>query len=128
MKKKGIMPNFKTIDDYINSQSKEAQIILQQLRSLIKEAVPETIEIQNYKVPSFKLIHETKPEQQIMIVAYANHVSFYPFQATVDHFAEELKSFELGKGTVKFKFNKDLPKELIKRMVRFRKEELSNDL
>lgn len=122
------MPNFKTVDDYIASQSNEAQIILRELRSLIKEAVPETVEIPNYKVPSFTLIPGTKPEQQIMIVAYAKYVSFYPFQATIDPFTDELKNFELGKGTVKFSFNKPLPKELIKRMVKFRKEEILNEL
>lgn len=68
----------------------------------------------------------TKPEQQLMIVAYAKYVSFYPFQATVDHFAEELKSYELGKGTVRFLFNEPLPKDLIKRMVSFRKEEIAS--
>lgn len=125
MGKKGPMPNFKTVDDYIASQSKEAQIILQELRSIIKEAAPEAVEIPNYKVPSFTLIPETKPEQQMMIVAYAKYVSFYPFQTTIDHFEDELKSFELGKGTVKFPFNTSLPKELINRMVKFRKEEIS---
>ncbi|MTI86548.1 MAG: DUF1801 domain-containing protein [Balneolaceae bacterium] len=124
MGKKGAMPNFKTVDDYIANQTEEAQTILRELRSLIKEAVPEVVEIKNYKVPSFTLIPGTKPEQQMMIVAYAKYVSFYPYQATIDHFSDELKNFELGKGTVKFPFNKPLPKELIKRMVIFRKEEL----
>jgi len=128
MGKKGPMPNFKTVDDYINNQSKEAQLILNELRSIIKEVVPKTIEIPNYKVPSFTLIPGTKPEQQMMIVAYAKYVSFYPFQATIDHFADELKSFEFGKGTVKFPFNKPLPKELIKQMVKFRLEELLSEL
>lgn len=124
MGKKGGMPIFKTIDDYIHNQKEEAQSILVELRSLIKEAVPEAIEIKNYKVPSFTLVPEAKPELQLMIVAYAKYVSFYPYQATVEHFSDELTNFELGKGTVKFPFNKALPKELIKRMVIFRKEEL----
>ncbi len=126
MGKKGAMPNFKTVDDYIDNQTEEAKVILHELRILIKEAVPESVEIPNYKVPSFTLIPGTKPEQQLMIVAYAKYVSFYPYQTTVEHFADELKNFELGKGTVKFQFNKPLPKELIKRMVVFRKEELLN--
>jgi len=124
MGKKGPMPTFKTIDDYIDSQVLEAQLILRDLRSLIKEAVPETVEITNYKVPSFTLIPKVKPQQQIMIVAYAKHISFYPYQATVDHFSDQLKDLKVGKGTVKFPLNKPLPKDLIKRMVIFRKEEL----
>jgi len=122
------MPNFKTVDDYIASQSKEAQEILRELRSIIKSAVPETVEIPNYKVPSFTLVPGSKPKQQMMIVAYAKHVSFYPFQATIDHFTDELNNFELGKGTVKFPFDKPLPKDLIIRMVRFRKDEILKDL
>ena len=124
MAKKEAMPNFKTVDDYIVSQSQEAQIILRELRSIIKEAVPETMEIPNYKVPSFTLIPGLKPEQQLMIVAYSKYVSFYPFQATIDKFKDELKNFELGKGTVKFPFDKPLPKDLIIEMVRFRKDEI----
>jgi len=126
MGKKGPMPNFKTVDDYIRSQPNEAQIILRELRSIIKEAVPEMIEIPNCKVPSFTLIPGTKPKQQLMIAAYSKYVSFYPYESAINHFSDELKGFDLGKGTVKFPFNKPLPKERIKRMVLFRKEEILN--
>ena len=120
------MPSYKTIDDYINNQNEKARIILTELRRLIKEAVPEAIEIPNYKVPSFTLIPETKPKQQLMIVAYAKYVSFYPYQRAIEHFSDELKNYGLGKGTVKFQFNEPLPEDLIKRMVVFRKNELSD--
>ncbi|MBP1673834.1 MAG: hypothetical protein H6Q25_1649 [Bacteroidetes bacterium] len=126
MAKSGSMPNYKTIDDYIAAQPENAQIILKELRKIIKDAIPEVIEIQNYKVPSFTLVAGSKPEQQLMIVAYSKYVSFYPFQATVDHFVNELERFEMGKGTVKFPFNQPLPKELIKEMVIFRRDELIN--
>ena len=118
------MPIYKTVDDYIDSQAAEAQPILQELRGLIKEAVPDAIEIPNYKVPSFTLIPGTSPQRQLMIAAYTKYVSFYPYQAAIDHFADELVDFELGKGTIKFPFNRPLPKELVKRMVLYRKEEL----
>lgn len=126
MGKKGGMPIYKTVDDYIDSQKEEAQVLLRELRALIKEAVPEAVEKPNNKVPSFTLVPGAKPEQQLMIVAYANYVSFYPYQATIRHFADELKSFDLGKGTVKFPYHKPLPADLIKRMVKFRKEEIAN--
>ncbi|MBW1294756.1 iron chaperone [Aquimarina litoralis] len=128
MGKKGGMPIFKTIDDYINSQSEKAQIILKELRRLINETVPEAVELQDYKVPSFTLVPDTNPKQQLMIVAYSKFVSFYPYQNTIEHFTDELKNFELGKGTVKFPFNRPLPIELIKQMVLFRKEEISKGL
>ena len=63
MGKKGPMPNFETIDDYIDNQPKEAQNVLQELRSIIKEAVPDVTEILNYKVPSFMLVPGGKRDQ-----------------------------------------------------------------
>ncbi|OIQ21106.1 MAG: hypothetical protein BM557_04960 [Flavobacterium sp. MedPE-SWcel] len=126
MGKKGAMPIFETVDDYIANQSEEAQGVLQELRAIIKEAVPDALELPNYKVPSFTLIRETKPEQQIMIAAYAKFISFYPFPAVVEQFEDELKDYKHGKGSVSFPFNKPLPKELIIKMIQFRKDEISN--
>lgn len=124
MAKKGPMPSFYTVDDYIDNQSEKAQIILRELRSIIKEAVTEVVEIPNKKVPSFTLVPKAKPELQLMIAAYAKYVSFYPYDATILKFKDELKDYELGKGTVKFSFNQPLPKDLIRRMVKYRREEV----
>ena len=44
MGKKGPMPDFETIDDYISNQPKETQKVLHELRSIIKEAAPDAIE------------------------------------------------------------------------------------
>ena len=123
MGKKGPIPNFETIDDYIASQPKEAQKVLEELRGIIKEAIPDAIEILNYKVPSFILVPGGKPEQQIMMAGYAKFVGFYPFPTTIEKFSDELTGYKQGKGSVQFPFGKPLPKDLIIRMVKFRKEE-----
>ena len=128
MPKKGAMPVFKTVDDYIKQQEPQAQKILQELRELILEAVPKAVELPNYKVPTYTLAPKAKAKNQLMIVTYKKFVSFYPYQKAVDHFAAELKGFELGKGTVKFPFNQPLPHDLIKRMVIYRRDELLGGL
>ncbi len=128
MGKKGPMPDFATIDDYIASQPPEVQKILQELRGIIKEAAPDAEEILNYKVPSFTLVPGGKREHQIMIAGYAKFVSFYPFPSTITQFADDLKDFKLGKGSVQFPLNKPLPKDLIFKMVQFRSNEISNNL
>lgn len=127
MAKKGPMPNFDTIDDYIADQPEEVQKVLQELRSIIKEAAPDAVEVLNYKVPSFTLVPNGKRDQQIMMAGYAKFVGFYPFPTTMEKFADELKEFKQGKGSVQLPYNKPLPKELIKRMVEFRKEEILKD-
>lgn len=124
MGKKGPMPSFETIDDYIANQPKEVQKVLNELRSIIKEAAPDAIEILNYKVPSFTLVPGGKRDQQIMMAGYAKFVGFYPFPSTIEEFSEELKDYKQGKGSVQFPLNKPLPKDLIIRMVKFRREEI----
>jgi len=127
MGKKGTMPNFKTIDDYISSQPKETRLVLQELRSIIKEAAPEASEDLNYKVPSFTLVPGGKRDQQIMIAGYEKFVGFYPFPTTISAFSKELAGFKQGKGSVQFPLEKPLPKDLIIRIARFRREEILNN-
>lgn len=118
------MPGFETVDDYIAHQPQEVQETLQELRNIIKEAAPDAVEVLNYKVPSFTLVPGGKRDQQIMMVAYAKFVGFYPFPTTMAAFSEELKGYKQGKGSVQFPLNKPLPKDLIIRMVKFRREEI----
>lgn len=125
MAKKGAMPTYATVDDYIAQQSETAQAVLQEIRSIIHQAVPETEEGKNYKVATFRVVPEADVDQQIMVAAYAKFVGFYPFPNTMEAFSEDLKDYKQGKGSVQFPYNKPLPKELIARMVEHRKVELS---
>lgn len=124
MAKKGPMPNFETIDDYINSQPKEVQKHLQELRKIINEAAPDATEVLNYKVPAFTLVKGGKRDQQVMIAGYSKFVSFYPFPTTMEAFSDKLKAYKQGKGSVQFPLDKELPKDLIKQMVQYRKAEI----
>lgn len=124
MGKRGPMPNFETIDDYIANQPEKTQGVLQELRSIINEAAPDATEILNYKVPSFRLVPEGEKDQQIMIAGYTKFVGFYPFPTTIAAFSEELKSYKHGKGSVQFSLDEPLPKDLIIRMVQYRREEI----
>ncbi|GGH75613.1 iron chaperone [Phaeocystidibacter marisrubri] len=124
MAKRGPMPNFETIDDYIAHQPVEVQKVLMELRKAILEVIPNAIEVLNYKVPSFTLVPGGKRDQQIMMAGYAKFVGFYPFPTTIKAFAEELSDYKKGKGSVQFPLNKPLPIKLIQRMVLYRKMEL----
>lgn len=124
MGKKGPMPNYATIDDYIANQSEEVQVVLKELREIILEAAPDATEILNYKVPCFTLVPGGKRDQQIMMAGYSKFVGFYPFPTTIEAFSDELKDYKQGKGSVQFPLNQPLPKDLIIQMVRYRKEEI----
>lgn len=124
MGKKGSMPSYATVNDYIKNQPLEAQKILSELRSIIKETIQDSIEKPNCKVPTFILVHSDKKEIQLMIAGYKKFVSFYPFPTTMEKFADKLKDYKQGKGCVQFLFGESLPKDLIAQMIQFRKEEL----
>lgn len=124
MANKGVMPNYETIDDYIADQNDEANANLGVIRQAIKEVVPECEELLNYKIPSFTLVPGGKRDHQVMMAAYAKFIGFYPFPTTMEAFADELKDYKQGKGSVQFPFNKPLPIDLIKRMVVYRRDEI----
>jgi uncharacterized protein YdhG (YjbR/CyaY superfamily) len=92
-----------------------------------RKQLRDAIEVLNYKVPSFTLVPGGKRDQQIMMAGYAKFVGFYPFPTTMAKFSEELKGYKQGKGSVQFPLNKPLPRDLIIRMVKFRKEEILNE-
>lgn len=125
MGKKGPMPSYETVDDYIAAQPSDTQKVLHKLRAIIKQAAPNAEEILNYKVPSYTLVPGGKRDQQIMMAGYAKFVGFYPFPTTMKKFSTELSGYKQGKGSVQFPLNKKLPEDLIIQMIKYRMKELS---
>jgi uncharacterized protein YdhG (YjbR/CyaY superfamily) len=63
---------FITIDAYINSFPKDVKELLQNLRKVIKEEVPEeTVETISYGIPTFKL----KGKYVVYFAGYKKHIS-----------------------------------------------------
>jgi uncharacterized protein YdhG (YjbR/CyaY superfamily) len=113
---------FKTVQEYIKSQPEKTQEALVELRNYILTAAPNAIEMFNYNIPAFALVKNGKREQQIMMAGYKNHVGLYPHPTTMEHFSAELKEYKKGKGSVQFPINKPLPKNLIIKMIKYRKK------
>ncbi len=114
------MGKYTSIDDYIEAQNDDAAILLRELRTSVLEAVPGAEETFNYGVPAFTLIPGGKGPQQVMMGAFKAHVGFYPQPETLEYFADELKGFRQGRGSVQFPLGQPLPKDLVVRMVRHR--------
>lgn len=115
------MPEYKTIDDYINKQAGGSREALITVKECILTAVPDATELFNYNIPAFALIKNGKREQQIMIAGYKKHVGLYPHPTTMEYFAKELSHYKKGIGSVPFPIDKPLPVELIESMIRYRK-------
>ena len=92
-----------TIDEYIADQPEDVQLILEKIRSLIKDLVPDAEAKINYDILAMSLIKGGKRDKQIMFAAFKKHIGFYPFPTTIEHFKGELDGFKFAKGSVRFR-------------------------
>jgi uncharacterized protein YdhG (YjbR/CyaY superfamily) len=107
-----------TIDEYIAGLPAETQQVLEEIRRLVREAVPGVTERISYGMPTFDL----NGRYLIYVGAWKKHIGLYPLTDGVARtFAEELKPYKMsGKGTVQFPLGKPMPLELIRRILEFR--------
>lgn len=109
----------RTIDEYISAFPPEVQARLQQIRSLIKEMVPEATEKISYGIPTFFL-----EKNLVHFAAFKEHIGFYALPTANEKFKKELSLYKVGRGSIQFPLDEELPMELIRKLVRFRVKEL----
>ena len=106
----------KTVDDYLARVPPRFRATLQQLRKTIKAAAPGAKEIISYQMPAFR--HNG---MLVYYGAFKDHYSLFVASAQVRReFSAELKSFETGKGTLRFTPDRPLPSDLVTRIVKAR--------
>lgn len=106
---------YQTIDEYIGSFPMDVQLVLQELRQIIRKSAPEAEEAISYQIPTFKLHGNL-----VHFAAWKNHIGFYPTSTGVKVFKEELSQFEMTKGSIHFPLDKPLPVRLIGKLVKYR--------
>jgi uncharacterized protein YdhG (YjbR/CyaY superfamily) len=107
----------KSVDEYIAAQPEAVRPKLEQVRRTIQRAVPEALEGIGYRMPGYKV--HGKP--MLYFAGFKEHYSL--FAASGTFFAEledELKGYDVRKGTVHFPLNKPVPVKLISRISKLR--------
>lgn len=109
----------KTVEEYINAASPEAQEKLREIRSLLKEIAPNATEAIKWGTPVFE-------EKRILFAysAYTSHMTFMPTRTTLQVFEKELENYTTGKDTIQFPYDKPLPKELIRKIAAYRAKDV----
>lgn len=106
-----------TVAEYLAGVRPDARAALEKVRRAIRAAAPEATEGISYQVPTFKL--DGHP-----LVAYgaaAAHCAFYVMStAVLRAHADDLKTYELGKGSVQFGPDKPLSAALVSKIVKAR--------
>lgn len=104
-----------TIDEYLARLSEDKRAALDKLRKDILAAAPKAEECISYQIPAFRL----NGRMLVWFGAASNHCSFYP-GGIVAAFTNELKGYDVSKGTIRFPPDKPLPATLVRKLVRAR--------
>lgn len=105
-----------SIDAYIAEFPEDTRKVLEEIRSIIRAAAPTAVETISYAIPTYDL----NGKHLVHFAGYKSHIGFYPTGRGTEEFADELKAYKSGKGSVQFPLGAPLPKDLIRRIVEFR--------
>jgi uncharacterized protein YdhG (YjbR/CyaY superfamily) len=115
------VPN--TVDEYIVLQPEAVRTKLEQVRAAIRSAVPDAIECIGYRMPGYKL--HGKP--MLYFAAFKDHYSLFAASGTFfAALADDLRGYELRKGTIHFPLDKPVPVKLISRIAKLRAAGIAN--
>jgi uncharacterized protein YdhG (YjbR/CyaY superfamily) len=112
---------YTTVDDYVTAATYDVEPRLQEMRSVIRGALPDAQEIITHNIPSYK-------QHGVIVVQFAAHdehtsLSFFPAGAVRARFDAALQPYRIVKSAVRFPLDQPLPVELIADIARFRLDE-----
>lgn len=109
------------INAYIDNLPEAQKHALQQLRNEIRELVPEAVETISTNVPAFRY----KGKYLVSFSATSNHLALLVMQGdAMKALAQELKEYNTGNRIIRFTPDKPLPRELLDRIIHYRKSEI----
>ena len=112
----------KSVNEYIASQPAAVQGILGRVRGTIRKAAPGAQEVISYKMPTY-MLHGSR---LLHFAAWKRHYSIYAAtERVVAAFQDELASYEVDKGTIRFLLSEPVPVKLIGRIAKFRAKEVA---
>ena len=103
-----------TIDEYIALQDESVQPKLNEIRSILRKALPEAEERISWSMPTY-----WKGRNIIHFAASKKHLGLYPGGDATAEFASELEGFDVSKGTIRIPYGTEIPSGLIARIARW---------
>jgi uncharacterized protein YdhG (YjbR/CyaY superfamily) len=117
-----LIPNKPTnIDEYLARVSNPQRTALEKLHRDILAVAPSAEEYISYGIPSYRV----GSKLLVSFGAAKKHCAFYPGAHPIRVHADELKGYDLAKGTIRFSADKPMPSALVKKLVKTRLAERS---
>lgn len=104
----------KTIDEYILSQDENIRPKLNEVREILRSAIPDAEERISWSMPTY-----WKGQNLIHFAASKKHIGIYPGGEATTIFADELTGIDVSKGTIRLPYNKELPADLIAKIAKW---------
>ncbi len=109
------------VDAYLAALDDTKRATLEALREAILANAPDAEEGIAYGLPAFKVGGKAIAG----FGAFKHHLSYFPHSSTVlEACAEDVAKYETSKGTLKFPIDRPLPKTLVRKLIRARRNEL----
>lgn len=106
-----------TVDEYLARFSPDIQTIVNRLREIIRQAVPDVEEKISYGMPGYFL-----NDSLLSIGVWKNHIGIYPLTAGMQA-VPEINALKGAKSSIHFPLNKPFPYELFRKIVEIRLSE-----
>ena len=104
----------KTIDEYILSQDENIRPKLNEVREILRSAIPDAEERISWSMPTY-----WKGQNLIHFAASKKHIGIYPGGEATTIFADELAGIDVSKGTIRLPYDKELPSDLIAKIAKW---------
>jgi uncharacterized protein YdhG (YjbR/CyaY superfamily) len=108
------------VDRYIEGFPADVRKILTDIRAFIGEMAPNATEVIKYGIPTFLL-----KGNLVHYAAFTHHIGLYPGSAAMEAFREKLTGYKNSKGAVQFPLDKPIPFDLIREIVAYRLDQVS---
>lgn len=116
--------DFQSVDDYLATMPEATREVLEQVRAIIREALPDAEEVISYQIPAYK-------RDGIGVIYFAGwkaHYSLYPVgDSFAAAFPEEAARYPIAKGTVRFALDEKVPVALIRKIIMLRAKEAAEE-
>ena len=114
------MARSESVDDYLAGLAPERRERIEALRRIVREVVPEAEEAISYNMPAFRL----DGRFFVSFDAFKHHDSIFPAsEGVVTGLGDQIRPYLAGRGTIRFPIGRELPLDLIRRIVAIRAEE-----
>ncbi len=114
------MSKAQNVEEYLAACSPAGLVGIQEFRKWMQENFPSAVESLSYGI----IAYHWKNKALVYCGAFAKHLGVYALPSSHEQFADQLKGYKQGKGSVQFPYNKEIPWVILGAMVRFRLAEI----